>query len=237
MLGATKPKPAHVAAPAPPEPRGERTARNQRWRRQASQQAQEEAGSGWHVRIVPPRCSLDCCGTQGRPEASEAGALSLLTREAMGTGDSNEKFVGALGTDPRGRMIEAVIDSGAEESVAPPGVFPGPVTPSAMSRAGLKYKAANGPRIPNLGQQKVLFRPSEGHTCGMPFQVAEVERPLIAVSQLAAAGNEVTLDKNDGVIRCKGTGRTIKLERKGGVYILRMWVASSGASDFTRPGK
>ena len=237
MLGATMPKPAHVAVPAPPEPRGERTARNQRWRRQASQQAQEEAGSGWHVRIVPPRCSLDCCGTQGRPEASEAGALSLLTREAMGTGDSNEKFVGALGTDPRGRMIEAVIDSGAEESVAPPGVFPGPVTPSAMSRAGLKYKAANGSRIPNLGQQKVLFRPSEGHTCGMPFQVAEVERPLIAVSQLAAAGNEVTLDKNDGVIRCKGTGRTIKLERKGGVYILRMWVASSGASDFTRPGK
>ena len=82
MLGATMPKPAHVAVPAPPEPRGERTARNQRWRRQASQQAQEEAGSGWHVRIVPPRCPLDCCGTQGRPEASEAGALSLLTREA-----------------------------------------------------------------------------------------------------------------------------------------------------------
>jgi hypothetical protein len=138
----------------------------------------------------------------------------------------------------RGRLIEAVVDSGAEESVAPPNFFPGRVAPSPMSRAGKKYKAANGSRIPNLGQQRVAFTSPEGHKCGMPFQVAAVERPLVAVSQLAAAGNKVVLEKDGGVIRHLKTGREIRLGRKGGVYILKMYIdADRGASSgFTRPG-
>ena len=74
-------------------------------------------------------------------------------------------MVGAVARD----LVEAVVDSGAEESVAPPGFFATAVVPSPMSRAGGKYRAANGSRIRNVGQQKVAFTTSEGHRCNMPF--------------------------------------------------------------------
>ena len=51
-----------------------------------------------------------------------------------------------------------------------------------------------------------------------------MERLLIAVSQLAAAGNTVTLEENGGRIVNNKTGKVIQLQRKGGVYTLRMWV-------------
>ena len=84
-----------------------------------------------------------------------------------------------------------------------------------MSRSGRNYKAANGSRIPNLGQLRVDFRTKEGHKCGMPFQVAAVERPLVAVSQLAAAGNTVTLHRDHGVIKHDASGKEIRLQRQG----------------------
>ena len=87
------------------------------------------------------------------------------------------------------RLVEALVESGAEESVAPPNAFPGETS------AGGKYKAANGTRITNLGQQKVRFRNAEGHVCCMVCQIADVERPLKAAAQLAAVGNRVTRHK------------------------------------------
>ena len=166
----------------------------------------------------------------------------MLTREG---GDSKRRDVAVCevskqkGQPGKRRLVEAVVDSGAEESVSPPGEFPGQVLPSAMSKTGRHYRAANGTRIPNLGQQDAHFKTEEGHVCGLPFQVADVERPLIAVSQLAAAGNKVTLEDKGGVIVNNKTGKTIALQRRGGVYILRMWVASgaNGASGFLRQGK
>ena len=46
-----------------------------------------------------------------------------------------------------------------------------------MSRAGRSYRAANGSPIPNLEQLVAHFRDAEGRACGIPFQVAAVERP------------------------------------------------------------
>ena len=114
--------------------------------------------------------------------------------------DFKDLVCAVSGTKKVGQVVEAVVDSGAEESVAPPGPFPGTVMSSPMSRAGRKHRAANGTRIQNLGQMSVVSTTPEGHKCGMPFQVAEVERPLIAVSQLAAAGNRVELGKDGGKI-------------------------------------
>ena len=76
------------------------------------------------------------------------------------------------------RLVEAVVGSGAEESVALPNVFPCEIHASAMSKAGGKYNAASGTRIPNLGQQKGRLRRDEGHVGGMGVQIADVERPL-----------------------------------------------------------
>jgi len=71
------------------------------------------------------------------------------------------------------QTVRAVVDSGAAESVTPPGVFADPVVPSAMSRAGQSYTSANGSPIANLGRTTVHFRTPDGDRVGMDFQVGE----------------------------------------------------------------
>ena len=135
------------------------------------------------------------------------------------------------GAGPGEKVIEVVVDSGAVQSVAPKGLFPGTVEPSAMSRAGRTYRAANGSPIRNFGQVRVPFVSPEGHRCSFPFQVAEVEHALLSVSHLAAAGNKVELHDKGGLITNVASGRTMALMRRGNVYVLRMTV-----SGFPRPG-
>ena len=141
-------------------------------------------------------------------------------------------------TSAGGRWVEAAIDSGAVHSVAPPGLFPGATQPSPWSRAGRGYRAANGTSIKNLGQIEVPFATAEGFRCRLPFQVAEVEQPLLSVSHLTSAGNIVQFGDTDGNIVNRTTGRSIALERRGGVYIMKMWVPDAAAAPlpFRRQG-
>ena len=124
----------------------------------------------------------------------------------------------------------------------PPELFAGEVVPSPMSREGRNYRAANGSRIPDLGQLMVHFADGSGRACGMPFQVAEVERPLISVSRLARVGRRVTFEGDTGAIEHKATGRVMPLRREGGVYVLELRVpgrnsSSNPAATFRRPGQ
>ena len=117
-----------------------------------------------------------------------------------------------------------MVDSGAEETVAPPGLLPGRVVESPMQRVGGRYRAASGSRIPNLGQQDVSLKTPEGHGCSLRFQVADVERPLIFVSQLSKTGHKVEFEGAQGFITHKQSGKRIRLQPMGGVYLLRMKV-------------
>jgi hypothetical protein len=160
------------------------------------------------------------------PVHNRFAALNLLTDDA-------EEFLGAVTGETRGgKVVEAVVDSGAVHSVAPPGCFPGPVTSSPWSRAGRGYRAANGTGIKNLGQVQVPFGTSEGHRCQIPFQVAEVEQPLLSVAHLTAAGNLCELGHTDGRIVNLATGRSIALERRGGVYIMKMFLPDAAPQPF-----
>jgi hypothetical protein len=161
--------------------------------------------------------------------------LDLLVSES-----GLDRFVGAVSKehkDGKTRVVEAVVDSGAEESVAPPGCFPGAVVPSRMSRAGGKYRAANGARIPNLGQQRVPFVNEDGGKCGILFQIAEVERPLISATQLAASGNSVIITGKGGKIVNDKSGKVMRLTRRGGVLVLRMRIPAESGSGFPGPGR
>ena len=96
------------------------------------------------------------------PLQNRFAALSLLT-------DDSELLAAVSGDAARrGRIVEAVVDSGAVHSVAPPMRFPGRVCPSPWSRAGRGYRAANGTGIKNLGQVQVSFGTNEGHKCQCP---------------------------------------------------------------------
>ena len=139
--------------------------------------------------------------------------------------------------------IDATIDSGAEAIVAPKGLLPGALVPSSMSRAGRAYRAANGSRIANFGQTEATFRTGDGHSCKLLFQVADVERVLVGVSPLTQSGHEVKMGKDGGEILHVASGRTIALQRRGGVFYLPMYFltpegesGASLASDFPRQG-
>ena len=166
-------------------------------------------------------------GAPRRVKLGAAGGLGLLLADPL------EGLLATVGSGlaPGEKLIEVVVDSGAVQSVAPPGLFPGTVEPSAMSRAGRTYRAANGSQIRNLGQVRVPFVSPEGHKCSFPFQVAEVEHALLSVGHLAAAGNKVELHDKGGLITNVASGRTMALTRRGGVYVLRLRV-----SGFPRPG-
>ncbi len=83
----------------------------------------------------------------------------------------------------------------------------------------------------------VPFTTLEGHKCKIPFQVAEVEQPLLSVAHLTSAGNVVQLGDTAGSVVSLSTGRTIALQRRGGVYIMKMFVADAPAPlPFRRQG-
>ena len=187
------------------------------------------------ISAAKPQCSQrarrSAAAAAARFPQSACAALNTVQRDLPGG------LVGAISKASATGMLEAVVDSGAEESVAPKGFFRAPVLESPMSRVGGKYRAANGTRIANLGQQKVHFRTAEGHAVGMEFQVAEVERPLISVAQLTSAGNSLVLGETGGSIVNAKTGKTIELVRRGGVYLLMMNLGIGVASGFPRQGK
>jgi hypothetical protein len=154
-----------------------------------------------------------------------ASVALLQADRADDEGDDDDMELFALGVKTPGAvLVEGVVDSGAADPVAKAGTFSGKIVPSTMSKAGRKYRGPDGTRIPNEGQQEVQFTSDEGHRCGMTWQIADVERPLIAVSHLSAAGNKVIFTKEGGEIVNIASGRKIKIQRKGGVYVLRMWV-------------
>ena len=90
-----------------------------------------------------------------------------------------------------------------------------------MSRAGRAYPAANGSPILNLGQMVAYFQDVEGRKCGIPFQVAAVNRPLNSVSRLAAAGCRVSFHENGGEILQVDSGRRLPLVRRDRATSLR----------------
>lgn len=122
--------------------------------------------------------------------------------------------------------VEALLDSGAGECVCGPDHFEGTPMCTDPKRPGAstEYVTADGGRISNLGEKHVKGISEEGSRLGIKFQVANVDRPLIAVSRLTAAGHEVWFGKDGGTITNKANGRITHFRKRNNVYVMRMWV-------------
>jgi hypothetical protein len=144
----------------------------------------------------------------------------------------------ALVTEKPGyRLVEAVVDSGASRSAGPKRLFPGKLKPSSMSRKGLKFKGPDGSDIPNYGEIDVGFVTNENIFMGITIQISDIDRTLLSVSELTAAGNDVNLREDHGEIVNRKTGKVVHFPRRGGVYVLQMWMkVDEKASDFPRQG-
>jgi hypothetical protein len=117
------------------------------------------------------------------------------------------------------RQGKITIDSGAAESVIPPSMFVEvPIKESAGSRAGLCYIAANGGRIPNLGEKRVKFRTTEGMNSSVMFQVTFTRKPLASVSRITNKGNKVVFAAGRSYVENVKTGQQTELTEEHGTY-------------------
>ena len=94
-----------------------------------------------------------------------------------------------------------------------------------------------------MGQQLLRVQTNEGRDAKVVYQIAEVSRPLTAVSATCDQGNWVVYIPQGGFIMNCQTGRRTHFERNGGIYELDIWIrnedmqGSDKSSGFTRQGR
>ena len=121
------------------------------------------------------------------------------------------------------RTITIALDSGAGNHVAGPCDVEGfSIEPSKASQKGLGFIAANGARIPNLGEARLAMKvPTSGQMINSTFQVAEVSRPLYSVSKICDEGCEVHFCGTHAWVT-KGDVEIARFSRERGLYVAEM---------------
>ena len=86
----------------------------------------------------------------------------------------------------------------------------------------LCIKAAGGHRLPHHGWQTVPFRTESGVTVSCRFEVSDIGKGILSVSQLVDIGYWVVFasDKDGGSHIVKQDGQTLRLKRQGGVFMV-----------------
>ena len=98
-------------------------------------------------------------------------------------------------------MITVTADSGAADHVAPKNVASHlKMQETEASRQGVKYVAANGQKIANVGQKTIQGVTDEGMPLGMTWQIAEVKKPLASIGRMCDAGNVAVFTKSGGYV-------------------------------------
>ena len=64
----------------------------------------------------------------------------------------------------------------------------------------------------------------------MRAQVCEVNMALLSVHRVVQAGNRVVVAASGSYVQGEHTGKTMALEEKGGMYMLKLWVKAQGFS-------
>ena len=118
-------------------------------------------------------------------------------------------------------------DSGAGDPVFPRRmVNANKIVPSAGSRRGLHYVSATDHRIPNVGEVDLEFETCEGFSEKIKFQVADVNKALMSISDRVDHRCRVVFDVDDETgedishIFDKSSRRRLKLTRVGKVWVL-----------------
>ena len=137
------------------------------------------------------------------------------------------------------KPFTATVDSGASEHVAPPTVADH-VRLDDGPKKGVEYEVADGGSIQNLGERRCLVGNDHNHTINrLDLQVTEVHKPLLSVAKMVDAGQRVVFDRQGAYIEDTKTGNRIPMERRGGIYEIRLWAKQFNAKNekagFTRP--
>ena len=179
---------------------------------------------------------------QGRWKPKSQGECHMLTKAPEAK--ELHPFIGPKPTSDGWFRVKGVMDSGASESVAPPTLCPHyKLHPSPGSRAGQHYVSASEDTIANLGEQYLNIVTDAGKGGVAKYQVADVSRPLNAVSEICDAGGDagqtVVFNRNGGYIVNNLSGACTEFAREDGVYVLEFWVKPPNvdeAEGFRRQG-
>jgi hypothetical protein len=121
--------------------------------------------------------------------------------------------------------VTVTVDSGAVDSVGPPTMAKDIRTrETPASRAGMKYRAANGTSIVNQGEKAIQGMTRQGQKIGMAFQIANVTKPLGAVRAMLDAGNKVIFDRPNSYIVNKATKSIVPIDERNGAFVFDIWI-------------
>ena len=131
----------------------------------------------------------------------------------------------AVKQDDEWEEIKLAADSGATDTVIPPGDLPSiEMREGASYKRGVEYEMANGSFCPTLGEKQFVGFTAEGEAQSVVAQVVDVSQGLLSVRTCTKSGNRVVFDIDGSYIENKATGKIIWLEEDGNLWSLRMWV-------------
>ena len=171
-------------------------------------------------------------------EVDETGFVSIETPDEPIANVGTDNTV--LRTAGRGKIT---IDSGAAESVLPVDVLPNEMlVEGEAKRRGVRYVAANGGKMDNMGEKKVRFR-REGSEAvnSITFQVTGVGKPLASVSHILDKGNSVVFSRHGegSYIVNETTRQKIPIKEEKGTFVMEVEFLEPAPCerDFPRQGR
>ena len=100
--------------------------------------------------------------------------------------------VNVVGETDAWQKLEIAVDSGASETVVGENMLPNiRIQEGEMFKRGVKYEAANGELIDNLGEKQFEAHSGEGTVRGLTAQACGVNTSLLSVSKMVKAGHRV----------------------------------------------
>ncbi len=103
---------------------------------------------------------------------------------------------------------------------------------------GVRYVAANGGKMENLGEKKVRFRRGgSSAVSSITFQVTEVGKPLASVSRILDKGNTVVFSRKGSYIMNEATGEKIPIQEEKGTFVMEVEFLEPASQVFTRQGQ
>ena len=186
------------------------------------------------------------------PGERDARRMQNETADGDGFYDCNPEDVELSPSEIRKRRYRLkrgiTADSGAGDPVIPRRMINSKkIRPFAGSKRGSHYVSATDHRIPNVGEIDLEFKTEEGYDESITFQVADVNKPLMSISDRVDKICRVVFDRDDTTgedlthIYNKKTKKRMKMKRIGKVWILDCTVTKEFISEnnqvFNRQGK
>ena len=142
---------------------------------------------------------------------------------------------------PQYTKLKVALDSGAGAHVINKRDAPGyNIQPSAMSKAGAAFLAADGGRIPNYGEVTVsmvsLDSKGEAHKISSRFEAADVTRALWSVGLICDSGLNVQFSAEKALVLDKQGQEVCVFHRTNGLYVAEVQVENPNHQGFQRQG-